>query len=132
MADVTGPISTLPGSRHKVPDGTVCDEHPEKLAVVRKQGETDSFGAELYDLCQECVDQEKARAEEAAKNPEPNWCDHCKAFIPEPVTATRDPEEGTCGPVYHLCTSHRKSLFDNFVPEYDGEDDYYDPDHLDD
>lgn len=27
MADVTGPISTLPGTSHAVPDGMMCDDH---------------------------------------------------------------------------------------------------------
>jgi hypothetical protein len=47
MGEVTGPISTLPGHSHQVPDGTVCDDHPDRPAVARIQGETDSFGAEL-------------------------------------------------------------------------------------
>ncbi len=131
MADVIGPNRYLPG-QSLTATGMMCDEHPDRVAVKRVVGECDSMGSELYDLCQECVDQEKARAEEAAKNPEPNWCDHCKAFIPEPVAPTRDPEEGSCGPVYYLCASHRKSLFDNFVSDFGDEDDYYDPDYLDD
>ena len=44
MADVTGPISTLPGSRHRVPDGQSCDTHSDRFAVYRIQGETDSTG----------------------------------------------------------------------------------------
>ena len=51
MADVTGRISTLPGSGHKVPDGTMCDNHPDRLATHRVQGETDSFGSEMNDMC---------------------------------------------------------------------------------
>jgi hypothetical protein len=52
MADVTGPISTLPGSsHHDVPDGMMCDDHPDRPAVTRLQGETDSFGSEMHDLC---------------------------------------------------------------------------------
>ena len=47
MADVTGPISSLPGSGHSVPDGAMCDEHPDRPAVARVQGETDSFGCEM-------------------------------------------------------------------------------------
>ena len=50
MAEVTGPISTLPGARHALPAGTMCDEHPDRPAVARVQGETDSFGCELNDL----------------------------------------------------------------------------------
>lgn len=39
MADVTGPISTLPGASHAVPDGTKCDRHPRRKAVARIQGD---------------------------------------------------------------------------------------------
>ena len=60
MGDVTGPISTLPGSRHDFPDGTMCDDHPDRKAVARVQGETDSFGSELIDMCQECLDEHRA------------------------------------------------------------------------
>lgn len=30
MGDVTGPISTLPGRRHELPEGTMCDVHPDR------------------------------------------------------------------------------------------------------
>ena len=55
MSDVTGPISTLPGCERAVDPGTMCDEHPDRPAVARVQGETDSFGSEQHDLCAECV-----------------------------------------------------------------------------
>lgn len=38
-----GPVASLPGSMHDVPDGSKCDEHPDASAVRRLQGETDSF-----------------------------------------------------------------------------------------
>jgi len=38
MADVTGPISTLSGSLHALPDGQTCDQHPDRTAVARVQG----------------------------------------------------------------------------------------------
>ncbi len=41
MAEVTGPISSLPGAYHSLPKGTMCDEHPDRPAVARVQGETD-------------------------------------------------------------------------------------------
>lgn len=46
MAEVTGPTSYLPGHHCKLPPGTMCDEHPDRLAIARVQGETDSFGSE--------------------------------------------------------------------------------------
>lgn len=96
MSDVTGPISTLPGTRRGAPDGTMCDEHPDRPAIVRLQGETDSFGCEMHDLCQKCLD--------AERNVEPDVgeCDWCKA--PEQVLRPRrDIDEGTSGRVYYVC-----------------------------
>lgn len=96
MAEVTGPISSLPGARHAVPEGTMCDSHPDRPAVARVQGETDSMGCELNDLCAECV--------EEMKNAEPmrGHCDYCKT--PDQVLRPRrDFEEGLSGPVYYVC-----------------------------
>lgn len=97
MADVTGPISSLPGSFH-VPQGD-CDYHPGRPATRRIQGETDSFGAEMIDLCDECYqkDREEAKNEDYSGN-----CDWCKSHTDRTI-ATRDYEEGTHGPVYYVC-----------------------------
>jgi hypothetical protein len=101
MADVTGPIRTLPGSRHPVPAGATCDEHPHQPAVGRIQGETDSFGAELLDLCQECLD---AIAPAAGMSGCCDWC-HQDA---QDLRHHRDFEEGSCGPVYRVCGACRR------------------------
>lgn len=102
MSDVTGPISTLPGSRHRLPEGARCDDHPERLAVARVQGETDSMGSEMLDLCQQCVDHLRAHAD----NPCPGRCDWCKQWVDD-VRAQRDIDEGRCGPVYWVCRACR-------------------------
>ena len=102
MADVTGPIHTLPGAGHAVPDGMMCDDHPDRPATHRVQGETDSFGSEMYDMCDECFKEHKAHGVYT-----PDECDWCK----EPATdirPTRDYEEGICGPVYYVCGTCRK------------------------
>lgn len=100
MSDVTGPISSLPGSRHTPPDGTRCDEHPDRPAIARVQGETDSFGCEMNDLCEECLKAER----EYARSPEATSgrCDWCKKDATD-LRARRDYEEGMCGPVYEVC-----------------------------
>jgi len=107
MADVTGPISTLPGSIHRLPAGAMCDDHPDRPAVKRIQGETDSFGSEMNDLCQECVD--------ALNQAEPTegqcqWC-HATAIL----KPQRDWEEGSSGPIYYVCsnciTKNRESSY---------------------
>jgi hypothetical protein len=96
MSDVTGPISSLPGSAHPVPADTMCDNHPDRRATHRIQGETDSFGSEMHDLCHECV-------EEVRKGPNPTGtCDWCKT-TDQQLKPRRDYEEGMCGPVYHVC-----------------------------
>ncbi|MBO6755779.1 MAG: hypothetical protein JJ902_05600 [Roseibium sp.] len=105
MADATGPISTLPGRGHEVPEGQTCDEHPDRPAVARIQGETDSMGCEMIDMCQECLDEHRAymRSPEASTG----FCDWCKEEATD-IAPRRDPEEGMCGPVYQVCGACRK------------------------
>lgn len=107
MADVTGPISTLPGSSHKVPDGTMCDYHEDRPAVARIQGETDSFGCEMEDICQQCLDARSAyRCSEAgkakAREDRTGQCEWCKQHATD-LLITRDYDEGMYGPVYRVC-----------------------------
>lgn len=103
MAEITGPISTLPGRCHDFPDGTKCDEHPDRDAVARVQGETDSFGCEMHDMCAECL--EAARA--WSRSPEADeWrkgkCEWCKTEVTD-LRDARDYDEGMCGRVYRVC-----------------------------
>lgn len=102
MADVTGPIHTLPGAAHAVPPGTMCDDHPDRPAVARIQGETDSFGAELIDCCAECNDALRA----SIRAPRDGWCDWCKTMAKD-IRDHRDFEEGRGGPVYQVCARCR-------------------------
>lgn len=123
MAEVTGPISTLPGKSHDLPDGAMCDEHPDRKAVARIQGETDSFGAELNDMCQECLDQfrEECRSPEARSG----QCDWCKGQATD-LSDARDYDEGMRGPVYRVCGACRKRRDDEARAELEAYDDYYD------
>lgn len=107
MADVTGPISTLPGTGHKVPPGTMCDYHPDVPAVRRVQGETDSFGCELNDYCQTCIDAQRTYAQSdegkaAMAAHRCGHCDWCKQYATD-LGSKRDWEEGSAGPVYRVC-----------------------------
>lgn len=123
MAEVTGPISTLPGARHALPEGTMCDSHPDRPAVARIQGETDSMGCELNDLCAECV--------EEMKNDEPmrGHCDWCKT--PDQVLKPRrDYEEGMSGPVYYVCQPCITKDNARIAEELADEDDGYDFDSI--
>lgn len=107
MADVGGPISSLPGTLLKLPENQTCDEHTDRLAVVRVQGETDSFGYEAIDWCQECYDKYKTEIPDYTFN----CCSHCHCSGVK-TTKTRDPDEGSCGPVYDLCDGCLQRLRD--------------------
>ena len=61
-------VFTRSGSHHKVPAGTMCDDHQDRPATHRIQGETDSFGCEYIDWCDECYDKYLAYLQE---NPQP-------------------------------------------------------------
>lgn len=102
MADVTGPIHTLPGALHATPEGAMCDDHPDRPATHRVQGETDSMGCELHDLCDECYAEWRARGIY-----KPDRCDWCKEKADD-CRPTRDYEEGMRGPVYYVCGACRK------------------------
>ena len=118
MVDVTGPISTLPGAYHSVPDGMMCDDHSEVPAVRRVQGETDSMGSEMRDMCQPCLDQYRIDC----KEPTGGQCDYCKTDVDD-LKIIRDPEEGSAGPVYYVCTNcadkQRKRLEEDYAIEMD-------------
>lgn len=103
MGDVTGPISTLSGALHNVPDGQMCDEHPRRKAIARVQGETDSFGCELIDMCQQCLAKDRAwRKSPAAAEWRKGTCEWCKNKADD-LRDRRDYEEGMTGRVYRVC-----------------------------
>ena len=77
----------------------MCDQHPDRLAVVRLQGETDSFGAELNDMCTECRDAYREYLRTADTS---GVCDWCKAHKPK-LRPRRDIDEGSHGRVYDVC-----------------------------
>ena len=123
MADCSqGPVSSLPHSRHELPDGAMCDDHPERKAVARIQGETDSFGCEYLDLCQECLDGIRAyQNSPEARNGICDWCDKEATDLRD----ARDYDEGMCGPVYRVCGGCIKRRNDEAREElsrYDNED----------
>jgi hypothetical protein len=120
MADTTGPISTLPGDHHDVPDGTMCDEHPDRPATHRVQGETDSFGCELNDMCDECYAEYR---EDMRSWDTSGECDWCKNHAPK-LFDRRDYEEGMRGRVYQVC----QSCIDRENKRLDAEMDYEDYD----
>ena len=127
MADVTGPISSLPGSAYNTPAGTMCDQHQDRPAVVRIQGETDSFGAEMHDCCQECADAIRA----ALNSPEARTgqCDWCKTQATD-LRPRHDFEEGMYGRVYDVCGACVRKEAAYLAAELDDDDyDDWDDDH---
>lgn len=134
MAEVIGPCSTLPGRAHDLPDGTMCDHHSDRPAVARIQGETDSFGAELNDMCQECLDEYRKEMAEADHS---GTCEWCKQHKPK-LSPRRDYEEGMHGRVYEVCDDCIKRVNEDAQAELDARGDYddcdpgYDEDDYDD
>lgn len=102
-----GPVSTMPGSIHKVPSGQTCDKHTDRMATFRVQGETDSFGAEYVDMCDEC----KAEFQAAKEELNPGYCQWCGKHADD-RKPTRDYDEGMSGPVYDVCQPCRQAASD--------------------
>ena len=142
-----GPVSTLPGHYLNVPEGTMCDNHPDRIAIRRVQGETDSFGCEAEDMCQECFDAEIASRYEPCPACHGNRgefpdlytcpvcmnegkirrrnmgnCDWCKSTNVE-VRPHRDFEEGRAGRVYDVCNECIRKENERLTAELDSDDD---------
>ncbi len=128
MAGITGPIRSLPGHKHVCPTDMICDECGVEKATIRIQGETDSFGCEMHDYCECCYSKIQEEVEKSKKI-DPDFgkliCDHChKHTLCNP---SRDPEEGSCGPLYYLCVDCKKKMTDAFI-DNGYHDDYCDDD----
>lgn len=123
MGDVTGPISSLPGSSHALPDGAMCDDHPKRKAVARIQGETDSFGCEMLDVCAECLAEiRKYKAENRT-----GMCEWCQREATD-LRPARDYDEGMAGRIYEVCGACIKRRNDEAREEMSR---YEDDDYID-
>lgn len=124
MAGVSnGSVGGLPGHLLKLPAPCDCDDHPGVPAYRRVQGETDSFGCEYHDLCEECVNKVRSQKIEGA-------CDYCHADS-EDLRHFRDYDEGSCGPVYRLCAPCITEAYDRINEEWEenhNDDRYLDED----
>lgn len=120
MADVTGPINSLPGSHHYCPDSTMCDMCKVAAASVRIQGETDSMGSEMHDYCLACYN--KHKQQDLGVSGECDWC-HLQA---DQLSATRDMDEGMCGPVYYVCAECKRKQREQDLAEYNAMQSEYD------
>lgn len=125
MADVIGPNTYLPGARLVVPLHQTCDNHPDRMAVARIVGETDSFGSEVGDYCNEC---DNAIRVQLAGNTNPGRCDWCRNHV-EKRRKKRDIDEGLRGPVYDVCDACTDRA--NAEAEAECGEPYYAPDDYD-
>lgn len=98
----------------------MCDTHPDRPAVARIQGETDSFGSEMIDACQECV----AEIREARDAERTGCCDWCESAATD-LRPRRDYEEGMCGRVYDVCGACVRKEYERACEEMESLD-YYD------
>jgi hypothetical protein len=98
-----GRVSTMPGSQHPIPDGTMCDDHPDRPAVTRIQGETDSMGCEYFCACQDCLDKFRSEKEALQGGSHLGPCSCGAQNVP--LFARRDYDEGSAGPLYYKCRS---------------------------
>lgn len=100
----------------------MCDVHPDRPAVCRIQGETDSFGSEMNDFCRECRNAhlEYRRRPEARAG----QCDWCKGEATD-LRDARDYDEGMAGPVYRICGRCQKRRDDRIQEELDRYDHEY-------
>lgn len=105
----------------------LCDHCDDADAVQLVQGETDSFGHEELALCASCGDKLIAETRHGWSG----HCDWCKKECTD-LKDARDPEEGSCGPVYWACASCRsraaRAMYeDGYEDDYDYDDDeeYY-------
>ncbi len=118
MGDISnGPVSSLPGHIKSAPLNAKCDEHPERDSFRRVQGETDSFGCEYLDMCQECY---TAYIEEAKSADYSGRCDWCKKDT-DHLYPHRDIEEGSSSRVYEVC----RPCINKERQSWQDEDDYY-------
>ena len=135
MASVIGPNNYLPGRILRTEymiKGHTCDqcsgaEPPvEKPAAAAMIAETDSLGSEVHHYCEDCIKAIEEEREKNSSSDELKYCDHCKGDAKD-VKPIRDADEGSCGPVYYLCTHHRQKLIDfnsqDYDPHYNGYDD---------
>lgn len=129
MADIShGPVSSMPYGGHALPEGAMCDDHPDRKAVARIQGETDSFGCEYNDVCSECLkDIRNYRDSAEARTGVCEWCGKHATDLRD----ARDYDEGMAGRLYRVCGPCIKRRNEEAAEElarYDDECDWGDDD----
>lgn len=96
---ISGPTKFLPGTRHETEEGAICDDCGAP-ATITIQGDTDSFGAEYMEFCEDCHERwEEESKEKTDTSGHCEWCDQ----MSNSRTLARDPTEGEYGPLYYIC-----------------------------
>jgi hypothetical protein len=80
----------------------MCDDHPERAAYKRVQGETDSFGAEFHDMCKECYEKHRIDMEEYRAQAAIGKCEWCGSHATD-LRKRRNMDEGLSGRIYDVC-----------------------------
>lgn len=105
-----GPVTTLPGHVSIPLTDIPCDLHPDVLAVMRVQTETDSLGCEYSHMCTDCY---TSYRESLKTRDRSGVCDLCGSET-MCIIRKRDPEEGMSGRVYSTCPGCALDLNSNF------------------
>ncbi len=115
-----GGIGGLPGMSRGKENGPCCDCGTTTECFII-QGETDSFGYETNLFCPACLKKLREEIREAL-----GMCDWCRKDG-EKLFWTRDFDEGSYGPTYHVCLSCYKKQMEALRKEEEShqQDDYY-------
>lgn len=124
-------MPSLPGQYVSLNDdewGLMCYTHHDRPATRRICVESDSFGSEYYNMCDEC--NEEHIANKAAIDADPERWETCKCGNREPrMIQYRDMDEGMHGPVYEHCSKCHEKWNQRIAEEeeyYRQDDDWYD------
>ncbi len=118
----------LPGQSVSIQNdewGTFCYTHHDVKATHRICSEADSFGAEYWNMCDQCWDERQKAIK--AKNEDPEqWdsCRKCRKKVPR-LSSYRDPDEGMHGPVYEACPDCVSKFWKRYQEECEMLDDDY-------
>lgn len=118
----------LPGQSVSVEDdewGTKCNWHPEVVATHRICSESDSFGSEYANFCNDCWEERQLAIKAKEQDPE-QWdsCRKCGENVPR-LSSYRDPDEGMHGPVYEACPDCVSKFWKRYQEECELLDDDY-------
>ncbi|WP_342049928.1 MULTISPECIES: hypothetical protein [unclassified Cupriavidus] len=89
------------------------------------QGETDSMGCEMHDMCDECHAQYKQEMADTAAERATGLCEWCGKHATD-LRSRRDWEEGSCGRLYDVCGACVTAEHERLAEDRDEHDDFYD------